>query len=115
MKHLTYASIAVLVLAGPAMPAGATEMTGKQVFDHYCSYCHGAADGPGTMQLRRTRGKNQALLAERTNLAPDYIEYVVRHGLRSMPAFVPSDLTEARLKALAAFLTEPLPKRSASR
>jgi mono/diheme cytochrome c family protein len=81
-------------------------MTGKEVFDHYCTYCHGANDGPGTMQLGRTRGKGQALLTERTNLSRDYIEYVVRHGLKSMPPFAPSDLTDAKLKALAAFLAK---------
>jgi cytochrome c5 len=89
-----------------ATPARAADMTGKEVFDHYCTYCHGSSEGPGTMQLRRTRGKEQALLTERTNLSRDYIEYVVRHGLKSMPPFAPSDLTDARLKVLAAFLAK---------
>jgi mono/diheme cytochrome c family protein len=93
-------------LACLATTVRAAEATGKEVFDHYCTYCHGSSDGPGTMQLRRTRGKDQALLTERTNLAPTYIEYVVRHGLRSMPPFVPSDLTEAKLQALVAFLAK---------
>ena len=95
-----------------AMPAIGAEMSGKEVFEHYCAACHGSSDGPGTMQLARTRGKEQSLLAERKNLTSDYIEYVVRHGLRSMPPFVPSDLTDARLQALAAFLakTEPQPQ-----
>ena len=44
-------------------------------------------------------------MAERTNLTADYIEYVVRHGMRSMPPFAPSDLTDAKLKALVSFLT----------
>lgn len=110
MKRLALASLAVSALATLAAlatlvtPAAAAEMTGKEVFDHYCTWCHGSSDGPGTMQLSRTRGKERALLTERTDLAADYIEYVVRHGLRSMPPFVPSDLTEARLKALVAFL-----------
>jgi mono/diheme cytochrome c family protein len=106
MKHIAYLPLVISALAGLATPARAAEMTGKEVFDHYCTYCHGARDGPGTMQLSRTRGKDQSLLIERTNLSPDYIEYVVRHGLRSMPPFAPSDLTETKLKALAAFLTK---------
>ena len=57
------------------------------------------------MQLSRTRGQDKALLTQRTDLAPDYIEYVVRHGLKSMPPFVPSDLTDDKLKALVRFLT----------
>jgi mono/diheme cytochrome c family protein len=89
-------------------PAGAgREITGKEVFNHYCNYCHGSAEGPGTMQLKRTRGADKALLAERTDLAPVYIKLVVRNGLKSMPPFVPSDLTDAKLEALAAFLTSP--------
>jgi mono/diheme cytochrome c family protein len=106
MKHRALLLWAVPVLTTVAMPAVAAEMTGKEVFDHYCSYCHGTGDGPGTMQLKRTRGADKALLTERADLAPDYIEYIVRHGLKSMPAFVPSDLTDAKLKALVAFLTK---------
>jgi mono/diheme cytochrome c family protein len=106
MKYTALGTCLMLVFIGLATPALGAEMTGKEIFDHYCSYCHGADDAPGTMQLRRTRGKDQALLTERTNLRADYIEYVVRHGLRSMPPFAPSDLTDARLKALAAFLAK---------
>ena len=106
MKHIVCLSLAVSALVGLGTPAGAAEMTGREVFDHYCTYCHGSSDGPGTMQLSRTRGKDQAFLAERTNLSPDYIEYVVRHGLKSMPPFVPSDLTDTKLKALVEFLTK---------
>jgi cytochrome c5 len=106
MKRNTCVSFLVTALAGAAMPAIGAEMTGKEVFDHYCSYCHGFDDGPGTVQLRRTRGKDQGLLTQRTNLTGDYIEYVVRHGLRAMPPFVPSDLTDTKLKALVAFLAK---------
>jgi cytochrome c5 len=106
MRRIVCRAVAVLALAGLGTPAAAADMTGKEVFDHYCTYCHGSSDGPGTMQLSRTRGKDQALLAERTNLSADYIEYVVRHGLKSMPPFAPSDLNEARLKVLVGFLTQ---------
>jgi len=106
MKHIAWALVFVATSAGIALPAAGADMTGKEVFDHYCSYCHGSNDGPGTMQLKRTRGKDQALLTQRTNLAADYIEYVVRHGLKAMPPFTPSDLNDTKLKALAAFLAK---------
>ena len=93
-------------LVALAVPAKGADMTGKEVFDHYCAACHGNADGPGTTQLARTRGQDQALLVERKNLTTEYVEYVVRHGLKAMPPFVPSDLTDARLQALAAFLAK---------
>jgi mono/diheme cytochrome c family protein len=106
MKRVVGVSLLVGALAGMTLPAVGAEMTGKEVFDHYCTYCHGAADGAGTTQLARTRGKDKALLTERRDLSASYIEYVVRHGLKAMPPFVPSDLTEARLKALVAFLAK---------
>jgi mono/diheme cytochrome c family protein len=106
MRRIAFTSLVVSALAVLTEPAAAAEMTGREVFDHYCTHCHGAADGPGTLQLSRTRGKDRGLLTQRTDLAPDYIEYIVRHGLKSMPPFAPSDLTDARLKALAAFLTK---------
>ena len=55
--------------------------------------------------MSRTRGKDKGLLTQRTDLAPDYIEYIVRHGLKSMPPFAPSDLDQLKLSALIAFLT----------
>jgi len=106
MRQPAFVILAVSALANLAMPAAGAEMTGKEVFDHYCSYCHGSGDGPGTMQLGRTRGRDKALLTERTDLTPEYIKFIVRHGLRSMPPFVPSDLTDAKLKSLAGFLAK---------
>ena len=106
MKRIARLFMLLLVSATLAHPARAEEMSGRAVFDHYCSWCHAGADGPGAMQLARTRGKDQALLTERRNLQPGYIEEVVRHGLRAMPPFAPSDLNDARLKALIAFLAK---------
>jgi mono/diheme cytochrome c family protein len=100
MKYLTCLCVLVVL----ATPARAADPSGKEVFDHYCTWCHGASDGPGTMQLSKSRGKQQALLTERSDLTRSYIEYVVRHGLKSMPPFAPSDLTDAKLEVLAAFL-----------
>jgi cytochrome c5 len=106
MTSLAFTSLVMSAFIGVTMPAAGAELSGKEVFDHYCTFCHGSGNGPGTLQLSRTRGPDKRLLIQRTDLAPDYIEYIVRHGLRSMPAFVPSDLTDARLKALIAFLTK---------
>jgi len=101
---LMYVSLLALLVA--SMPSARAETSGKQVFDHYCAHCHGAGDAPGTLQLGRTRGKDRALLAARSDLAPDFIEHVVRHGLKSMPPFTPSDLNDADLEALVRFLTK---------
>jgi mono/diheme cytochrome c family protein len=106
MKRVMLMMIGVSALCALATPAAGAEMTGKEVFDHYCVQCHGPGIAPGTVQLGRTRGKGKALLTERSDLAADYIQYIVRHGLKSMPPYAPSDLTDARLAALAEFLTK---------
>ncbi len=106
MKHLALLLIGAFALAGAARPATSGELKGKEIFELYCSHCHGSREAPGTVQLSRTRGVEKGLLTQRTDLAPEYIEFIVRHGLRSMPPFVPSDLDEAKLKALIAFLTK---------
>ena len=94
----------VVALCIGAKSVLAAEPTGGELFAHYCSYCHGAEDGPGTVQLGRTRGADRAFLTKRKDLAQDYIQYVVRHGLKAMPPFAPSDLDDKKLKALSAFL-----------
>jgi mono/diheme cytochrome c family protein len=104
MRPFASLLIGAAALSLAAGTAAGAEPAGKEVFEQYCSHCHGPGDAPATVQLSRTRGKEKGLLTERTDLAPEYIEYIVRHGLKSMPPFVPSDLTDAKLKALVAFL-----------
>ena len=87
MRQIALRLIGACALVGMAMPAAAEEPKGSEVFEHYCSHCHGPGDAPGTVQLSRTRGNDKGLLTQRTDLAPEYIEYIVRHGLKSMPAF----------------------------
>ena len=99
-----------VIVAGMAAANGA-EPKGREVFEHYCSDCHGPGDAPATVQLGRTRGKDKALLTERTDLQPEYIEFIVRHGLKSMPPFAPADLDAAKLKALVAYLAKKEPPK----
>ena len=101
------AVVASAALAAAAVPAAAADLTGKEVFDRHCVHCHGAGDEmTGTQQLARTRGKDKALLAERDDLPAEYIRMIVRQGLKAMPAFVPSDLTDAQLQVLAEYLAD---------
>ncbi len=48
----------------------------------------------------------QAELRKRRDLPPAYVEYVVRHGVGSMPQFTPTELTDAQLAALAQWLAK---------
>jgi mono/diheme cytochrome c family protein len=99
-----------VIVACFTIAANGAEPKGREVFESYCSHCHGPGDAPATVQLGRTRGMDKALLAERTDLQPEYIEFIVRHGLKSMPPFAPADLDAAKLKALIAFLTKKEPE-----
>jgi mono/diheme cytochrome c family protein len=100
------ALLLLLLVAGTAAARAEPPLTGKQVFDRHCIHCHAPGpEHPGTRQLGFTRGEDNAVLEQRSDLAAEYIRHVVRHGLRSMPAFVPSDLTETQLESLTEYLS----------
>jgi len=84
----------------PAEPAN-----GKAAFDRWCAECHAAGIGhPGTQQLERLRGDKLALLEARKDLEPAYIRHIVRHGQNAMPAYRPSEITDANLELIAQYL-----------
>jgi mono/diheme cytochrome c family protein len=86
---------------------------GKQVYDYWCLPCHGPGLGlpgfaelPGTQQLR-IKYRNSAispLLTERTDLVPDFVKVIVRQGVSFMPQFRKTEISDADLEALAAYL-----------
>jgi mono/diheme cytochrome c family protein len=104
----SYFSLALaLLLLGLSSAAFTMEKEGQAVFTKHCSHCHAPGlDRPGTLQLSVTRGEAYALLEQRTDLNVDYIKYIVRHGLKTMPGFKPTTLTEPELDALADYLKQ---------
>jgi mono/diheme cytochrome c family protein len=87
---------------------------GKQVYDYWCLPCHGPGLGlpgfdglPGTQQLRiKYRDTNiSPLLEERTDLVPEFVKVIVRQGVSFMPQFRKTEISDAELEALAAYLT----------
>lgn len=89
-----------------AVPAGAQPADGKAVFDHWCAPCHGAGAGkPGTSALEALyKGAKPALLEERTDLVPQITKTFVRTGVSVMPFFRKTEISDAELDALAAYL-----------
>jgi mono/diheme cytochrome c family protein len=78
---------------------------GHKVYDKWCSPCHGAGVGkPGTDSLK-ARGQNPAVLEERTDLTPVAIKQFVRHGVLFMPMFRKTEVSDAELDAICAYLT----------
>lgn len=88
-----------------AAPDDAQIERGHKVYDKWCFPCHGTGPGkPGTDSLRQ-RGQNPAVLEERTDLTAPTIKQFVRHGVLFMPMFRKTEISDADLDAIAAYLT----------
>lgn len=119
-RHVLAAPLALLLLA--AMPiAGAQDESvlddpavagGKELFKRLCAPCHGTDRGdfgramlPGTDALRiKYQGKLPAALEQRTDLTPAVIKTYVRTGTWSMPPFRKSELSDAQIDDISAYL-----------
>jgi (+)-pinoresinol hydroxylase len=87
-----------------ASVANAAESDGQQVFNRLCVHCHGPGVW-GTNRLSQRFVKEQALLVNRKDLTVDGIRSVVRMGVGSMPPLRKTELSDADLSAVAAYLT----------
>jgi mono/diheme cytochrome c family protein len=95
---------------------------GHQLFNKWCYGCHApsikhAPDASllnsvvaGTYTLQqRYQGSKPAALEERTDLAPALIQSVVRHGLNLMPRTRKTEVSDAELAQIVAYLTRRNP------
>jgi mono/diheme cytochrome c family protein len=89
------------ITAKPDQPRGFIQ------FQRSCQVCHGSGEGkPGSRALAaKYKGSVPALLEERRDLQAPYIKQVVRQGLTVMPLFRKTELSDADLDAIAAYLT----------
>ena len=109
------ALLALLAREASSQPpdGGAQPPRGKQVYDYWCLPCHGPGLGlpgfnelPGTQQLR-IKYRDTAispLLEDRTDLVPEFVKVIVRQGVSFMPQFRKTEISDADLDALAAYL-----------
>jgi (+)-pinoresinol hydroxylase len=109
MKNARAAGLLLLSLAFAASafaaPDDAQIERGHKVYDKWCFPCHGTGSGkPGTDSLR-ARGQKPAVLEERTDLTAPVIKTFVRHGVLFMPTFRKTEISDADLDAIAAYLT----------
>lgn len=96
-------------------PARAAQIEhGRQVYEYWCATCHGTGLGlpgfgglPGTQQLQiKYRGTDiSPVLEERIDLVPEFVKLIVRQGVSFMPQFRKTEISDADLEALAAYLT----------
>ncbi len=79
---------------------------GQQTFHRYCWECHGdGPDRPGTLALQvKYRGEVPARLDQRTDLTADFVIATVRHGISVMPSMRKTEIGDAELNAIAAYL-----------
>ena len=109
------ALFAVLAMAlTPAIRAATPQdpppaASGKAVYEHWCAPCHAPGPGhPGTQSLQlKYAGKLPAVLLERTDLSADSVKLFVRHGVLLMAPFRKTEITDAQLAALAAYVSTP--------
>ena len=96
-----------LMMAVPALAAPDQDQIekGHKVYDKWCFPCHGTGLGkPGTDSLA-ARGQKPAVLEERTDLTAPVIKTFVRHGVLIMPMFRKTEVSDADLDAIVAYLT----------
>lgn len=81
---------------------------GEAVYEYWCNACHGPEMlKPGTAALAiKYQGALPAALTERTDMVPEFVEQMVRQGISMMPFFRPTEVSDADLDALTAYLTD---------
>ena len=79
---------------------------GSEVFQNWCAPCHApGARHPGTQALDALyKGAKPAALEQRTDLVPELTRAFVRTGVSVMPPFRKTEISDADLEALAAYL-----------
>jgi len=87
-------------------PVATKSARGEQVFAYWCAPCHSAGPGmPGTQALQaKYGGKLPALLLQRSDLTPTLVAYIVRNGVSVMPFFRKTEISDADLEALGAYI-----------
>jgi mono/diheme cytochrome c family protein len=88
---------------------------GQKLYTYWCATCHGAGVGaegrsqlPGTAALQeKYKGDPPALLEDRTDLTPETITYFVRNGISVMPPYRKTEISDADLQEINAYLTRP--------
>ena len=79
---------------------------GEVVFDQWCAPCHAPGPGhPGTQALDALyQGSKPGALEARTDLIPALTRTFVRNGAAVMAPFRKTEISDAELEALAAYL-----------
>ncbi len=104
-KSLSVA-IVLVALGSNAQAQDSIVARGNEVFQYWCAACHSPGPRhPGTQALEVLyKGTKPAALEQRTDLLPELTRAFVRTGVSVMPPFRKTEITDADLEALAAYL-----------
>jgi (+)-pinoresinol hydroxylase len=109
-------SAAAIAAPEAATPLRASELSGahsagRAVYAKWCAPCHDpGVTHPGTHALTvKYQGVKPGVLLEWKDLPPAAVKFWVRHGLSVMPQFRKTEISDAELDALAAFLSRNTP------
>ena len=77
------------------------------MYDHWCAACHAPGPfHPGTNSLAvKYKEARPAALEQRTDLTPELVRFYVRNGVLIMPFFRKTEVSDADLSALGAYLS----------
>lgn len=106
MRCLAWAVVAAASLGSIAQAAPPAD-AGKRVYQRWCAPCHAPGPRhPGTTALAAKYGNEQpAALEMRQDLTPELVRYFVRQGVSVMPNFRKTEISDAELDALGAYLS----------
>lgn len=118
---LAAGAVALSSMGAEAQPAARSGPTapalepGKRVYAEWCAPCHAVDPGlAGTLALQhKYGGELPAALEDRTDLTPETVAYFVRNGVAWMAPFRKTEISDAQLTALGAYLSAPLAERGA--
>jgi (+)-pinoresinol hydroxylase len=101
------AAATALIGISPAGAESPPAPSGNVVYEKWCAPCHDPGiNHPGTHALMaKYQDTKPAVLLERTDLAASVVKHFVRHGISVMPQFRKTEISDAELDALAAFLS----------
>jgi mono/diheme cytochrome c family protein len=101
-------SIAQAAEPAAKAPAKPPAPSGQAVYEHWCAPCHAPGPGhPGTQSLQlKYDGKTPPVLLDRTDLSPQAVSVFVRQGVLLMAPFRKTEVSDAELAALSAFVAK---------
>jgi len=88
-----------------AQAAEPARSEGERIYAKWCSDCHSTEGGPGSVALeRKYQGRIPSVLEQRGDLSPGYVKLAVRRGASFMPSFRKTEISDAELALVAAYL-----------